>query len=568
MIPVFGSPSTLFFSMNVVSFSPMSAIKPEIPVIFLAYANEKTEHGFLRNLTGELKSIMNALEPSVQRGRVQLKITPAASAEEIRRAFQDEWYEQRISIFHYGGHADEDDLWLENGEGGNKSFFSVGLSRFLGSQQGIKLVFLNGCATKAHADLLLAAGIPAVIATARKIDDYQATRFATVFYHGLASGASIGDAFGEAEGIMLGEFGESGSHRSSFFWEDLEATQAEGHPWRLFTREETGWFPKQWQLFYEKKAPSGQASLSADMFIGETINNYKILQILGDGAMGTVFKALHVNLNQEVALKITHRAIEGYDLLKKIIFEGNKGLASIKHPNVVDFLDVGEMTLFGQKRLYIVMELVKGDRLDQVDFGISMMRPGDFNRLADFALEVCAGLEAAHNTSFIDEAGQAREGIIHGNIMTRKILLTIDQVPKLIDFMFADIERSSNIKLDVPEAVTLRAREERLDAYLPPEVVSGKRPITKQTDLYSLGAVFFEVFAGKTLAQVSLRTEEDMHRFLTRRNRYFPRKYSKVIFTATHPDPEQRFQTVREMIQAIVGKASLMTRISYWFKGK
>ena len=543
-------------------------MKPDTPVVFLAYANERTEHGFLRNLTGELKSIMNALEPSVQRGRAQLKITPAASAEEIRRAFQDEWYQNRINIFHYGGHADEGELWLENDSGGNKSFFSVGLSRFLGSQTGIKLVFLNGCATKAHADLLLDAGIPAVIATSRKIDDYQATRFATIFYHGLASGASIDEAFGEAEGIMLGEFGESGSHRSSFFWEDIEATQQEGHPWRLFTREDTGWFPRQWQLFYEKKLPSGQASLGAEIFLGETINNYKILQIIGDGALGMVFKAIHVNLNQEVALKITHRVLEGYDLLKKIIFEGNKGLASIKHPNVADFLDVGEVTFFGQKRLYIVMELVKGDRLDQVDFGISMMRPGDFNRLADFALEVCAGLEAAHNTKFVDEAGQAREGIIHGNIKTRKILLTIDNVPKLIDFMFADIERSSQIKLDVPEAVIFRAREERLEDYFPPEVVSGKRPVTKQTDIYSLGAVFFEVFAGRTLAQVNLRTEEDMHRFLTRRNRHFPRKYSKVIFQATHPDPEERFQTVRELIQAIVGKASLMRRIAYWFKRK
>lgn len=546
----------------------MSAIKPDTPVIFLAYANERTERGFLRNLTGELKSIMNALEPTMQQGRIHLKITPAASAEEIRRAFQDEWYEDRISIFHYGGHADDDELWLENDGGGNKSFFSVGLSRFLASQTGIKLVFLNGCATKAHADLLLAAGIPAVIATSRKIDDYQATRFATTFYHGLASGANIGEAFGEAEGIMLGEFGESGSHRSSLFWEDLEEKQEEGHPWRLFTREETGWFPKQWQLFYQKQAPVGQASLTSEMFLGETINNYKILQILGDGALGTVFKALHVNLNQEVALKITHRALEGYDSLKKIVFEGNKGLASIKHPNVVDFLDVGELTLFGQKRLYIVMELVKGDRLDEVDFGISMMRPGDFNRLADFALQVCAGLEAAHNTRFVDEAGVSREGIIHGNIKTRKILLTTDTVPKLIDFMFADIERAQNVKLDVPESVLLRAREERLDAYFPPEVVNGKSPVTRQTDLYSLGAVFFEVFAGNTLAEVSLKTEEAMYQFLTRRNRHFPRKFSKVIFKATHPEPNQRYLAIGEMISDFVGKASWLNRISYWFRRK
>lgn len=548
----------------------MSVLKPQTPVIFLAYANERTDQGFLRNLTGEMKAIMNALEPAVQKGRIHLKLTPAASSEEIRRTFQDEWYEDRINIFHYGGHADEDDLWLETDGKGNKSFFSVGLSRFLGAQGGIKLVFLNGCATKAHADLLLAAGIPAVIATSRKIDDYQATRFATTFYHGLASGASIEEAFEEAEGILLGEFGESGVHRSSLFWEDLKERAEEGHPWRLFTREDTGWFPRQWQLFYEKQVTIDQGSISAESFIGETINNYEILQILGEGNMGTVFKARHINLNQEVALKITHRALEGYEQLKKIIFEGNKGLASIKHPNVVDFLDVGEIILFGQKRLYIVMELVKGDRLDKVDFGISMMRKGDFARIADFALMVCAGLEAAHNTQFQDEAGVSKDGIIHGNIKSRKILLTPDNVPKLIDFMFSDLERSSQVKLDVPESVRMRKREDRLDDYFPPEVVSGKKPVSKQTDVYSLGAVFFEVFTGNTntLGEVSFSTEEDMYRFLSRRNREFPRKFSKVIFKATHRDLTQRYKTIEELINGIIGKATLWTRIVYWFRRK
>ena len=546
----------------------MSVLKPDTPVIFLAYANERTEHGFLRNLTGELKSIMNALEPAVQKGRVQLKITPAATREEMRRAFQDEWYEDRICIFHYGGHADDDELWLENEVGGNESFYSVGFARFLGAQKGIKLVFLNGCATKKQADLLLEAGIPAVIATSRKVDDYQATRFATTFYQGLVSGATIDEAFREAEGILLSEFGESGVHRSSLFWEDTEEAQEEGHPWRLFTPAKADWFPTQWQLFYEKKAGSAEESISAEAFVGETIGNYKVLKIVGAGTLGTVYKALHINLNQEVAMKITHRALEGYDHLKKIIFEGNKGLASIKHPNVADFMDVGEVSLFGQKRIYMVMEFVQGDRLDKVDFGISMMRKGDLKRLADFALMVCAGIEAAHNTPFQDEAGVSREGIIHGNIKTRKILLTPENVPKLIDFMFADITRSRNVKLDVPESVRLRAREERLEDYFPPEVIRGEKPVSKQTDLYSLGAVFFEVISGIKFGEAHLPTEADMHQFLKRRNRYFPSNFTHVIFTATHPDPNKRYKTVKELISGIIRKTTILARVLYWFRRK
>ncbi|MEL6851870.1 MAG: CHAT domain-containing protein, partial [Bacteroidota bacterium] len=308
------------------------------PVIVMAYANERTEDGFLRELTTEMKEVMNALEPAVQKGRVHLKLIPAATQEEIAAVFQDEWYQERIWIFHYSGHADGDELWLEDENGGNKSFFSLGLARFLGVQKGLKLVFLNGCATKMHTPLLLEKNIPAVITTSEKIKDDMARDFARHFYRGMASGANIEESFGEAEGLILAAVGNnhfSASATRSLFWEeDTEAAKLD-LPWKISFKEGASWFPAQWRLFHELKEADNAEDFLAEALIGQTIGNYEILELLGTGSMGSVYKVLHKNFNEERAMKITHRVVEGYDLLKDVVFAGNKGLSSINHPNVV-----------------------------------------------------------------------------------------------------------------------------------------------------------------------------------------------------------------------------------------
>lgn len=553
-------------------------MKPETPVICLAYANERSTHGFLRQLTVELKTIMNALEPAVQKNRLHLKILPATTQKEIASVFQDEWYEGRVKIFHYGGHADEDELWLETESGGNKSFFSLGLARFLGSQQGLELVFLNGCATLQHAQLLLDANIPAVIATSRKIDDKQARQFAGYFYKGIASGASIQEAYGEAEGLMLAEYGPQGVRANaggdqsrSLFWEGGE-TEEEAQkyelPWQLFLRKSNSWMAAQWRLFHETQAPEEVETLNAEAFVGETINNYKIVEFLGEGSTGVVYKAIHINLKTEVALKMMHRVITGYEELRQIVFSGNKGLAAIKHPNVVTFLDVGEVVLYRQKRIYIVMELVKGKSLDKIDFGISSLKRPDVDRMASFAIQLCGAVKAVHETKYVDETGVSREGIVHGNIKTRKILVTHEGVPKLTDFMFTDLRRNLHIKLDVPEAVRARDRAERLEDYYPPEVIRGEVQVNKQTDIYSLGAVFFEVFLGKRLGDVQFSDLHELHHLFEKKNPRFPHKFTRVIFKALHPDPSRRYTHIGEMLDDFLANKNIFGRLIYWLAGK
>lgn len=551
-------------------------LKPKIPVIFLAFANERVEGRFLRKLTIELKLIMNALESAVQKGRIQLKILPAATHEEITAVFQDEWYRDRIWIFHYGGHANDTQILAEDGQGGNRAVFATGLAEFLSKQEGLKLVFFNACATEEQARLLHESPIPSVIATSREILDDQATDFAHIFYRGLAAGESIDEAFGEASGFVKGKYAPSSIPKElgtrSLYFDEAESEaptpEEERFPWRLFSNEAGGALPVQWRLFYELKTTDEPSATHAEAFIGQVIGNHRIEKLLGEGSMGAVFLAVHQELNEERAIKITHRVLEGYDYLKRIIIAGHKGLANIKHPNIVEVFDVGEVILFGEKRLYMIMELVKGERLDKLDMRSQLADRKELSVLADLAISIATGLEAAHKTKFVDETGTEREGIIHGNIKTRKILFTPEGIPKLIDFLFTDVSRSRNIKLDLPEKVKQRIRGERLETYFAPELLKGLTGANKQTDIYSLGAVFFEVVTGKSLADYDFKTEDSLHNFVKETSRLFPKYLSKVIFHATHQDPKQRYSSVGQMIDGMLGNVSFFKRILYWFKRK
>ncbi|MEM8888937.1 MAG: serine/threonine-protein kinase, partial [Bacteroidota bacterium] len=396
--------------------------------------------------------------------------------------------------------------------------------------------------------------------------------FAEVFYSGMAGGASIEESFAEAEGILLGSYGPNSfvieTGKRSLYWEEEENEQGLDLPWKLALKEGSSWFPAQWRLFYKLDDASNEEeeSIDAKEFEGETINNYRILKLLGSGSLGSVYKALHIGLNEERAIKITHRVIEGYDYLKDIVLAGNKGLASIKHANVVQFYDVGEVQLFGQKRMYMVMELVNGDRLDKVDIESLCADPIS---LVDLVVQIASGLEAAHKTNFTDAAGMPREGIIHGNLKTRKILLSEGKSPKLIDFLFADLSRNYQIKLDIPEEEQNKKKAERLSRYFPEEVLSGKAPVSKKTDIYSLGAVLFEVFSGgKAIADFDFKSVNSLHRFVKSETQIIPLNVSKAIFKATRKDPEERYDAMNEMIQDLLLNVSWFKKILYWLRRK
>lgn len=196
------------------------------PILLLAFANDR-QGTFLRNIAQEHTEILNALNQAP----AQVISIPAASATGIIGKFQQE--RDKIKGFHYGGHADGDNLLLDSasGQGINASSFAD----FLANQEGLRFVFLNGCSTLEQARKLRDAGIDHVIVTNRAINDEAAMKFATAFYGSIASGADVPKAFQEASSAVLLQ---NGGQTRSLFWEALEVNQAEdgSQPWELFSR--------------------------------------------------------------------------------------------------------------------------------------------------------------------------------------------------------------------------------------------------------------------------------------------------------------------------------------------
>lgn len=180
------------------------------PVIFLAFANDHDDTvGYLRNLPDEARRLRGVLKSAEQHGLCEVVVRTNSTAGDIFEVFQDRKYRNRIAILHSGGHANGYQLLLETARGHSAGADAGGLAAFLAQQQGLRLVFLNGCSTQQQSQGLLDANVSAVISTSRSIDDRVAVDFSCQFYQGLASGATIRTAFNEAEAAIRTSEGDN-----------------------------------------------------------------------------------------------------------------------------------------------------------------------------------------------------------------------------------------------------------------------------------------------------------------------------------------------------------------------
>ena len=184
--------------------------KESRPIIFLAFANDRFDkRRYLRNLPQELRLVREKLNEAERAGLCEVLVRTNTTHDDLLNVFQNEAYRGRIAIFHYGGHAGDYELLLETPEGSPHRAHAGGLAEFLGLQNGLQLVFLNGCSTQAHVEGLQEAGVPAIIATSRSIDDEVATNLSVRFYTGLASGIGLESAFKESVAAVKLKWGHS-----------------------------------------------------------------------------------------------------------------------------------------------------------------------------------------------------------------------------------------------------------------------------------------------------------------------------------------------------------------------
>jgi hypothetical protein len=249
------------------------------PFIVLAFANDKDN--YLPMIVRESKNIYKTLQTHHDNGYVQVHKEENTSVGDIFELFNR--YRERIAIFHYGGHAGGTHLQLETGTGEPQPAHAQGLARLLGQEEKLQLVFLNGCATLKQVDLLLEAGVGAVIATSVPIEDKAATEFAEQFYFALAGGASIQKAFDTAKAFIATRYGPSRAiNRFPYRRPNLETTEQAGEkfPWGLYfdeTRPEVlGWkLPttnRDWIRIHGTRVPTG-AGVKVNAGLMETLLN-------------------------------------------------------------------------------------------------------------------------------------------------------------------------------------------------------------------------------------------------------------------------------------------------------
>ncbi|HEY1550686.1 MAG TPA: protein kinase, partial [Kofleriaceae bacterium] len=220
---------------------------------------------------------------------------------------------------------------------------------------------------------------------------------------------------------------------------------------------------------------------TAELDIGSEVDGrYKIVELIGEGGMGKVYLAEHVEIGKRVALKVLHASYSRMpDLVERFRREA-RAASKIGHPNIVDVTDSGS-TADGS--VYFVMEYLEG-----VELGSVIEREGalDVARALRITGQICRALSAAH-----------REGIIHRDLKPENIFLITRggeaDVVKVLDFGIA--------KTTEAEA----ARERRLTSpgmamgtpeYMAPEQAAG-RPADARTDIYSLGAIMYEMCTGQ-----------------------------------------------------------------------
>lgn len=240
------------------------------PVLFLAFANDADAH--LDLLKAESKGVFSALRDLDRQDFVKVHREESADVDELFEALDS--FKDQVAVFHYGGHADGMTLRMEGG-----AAHAGGIAGLLGEQKNLKLVFLNGCATRPQVEKLLAAGVKAVIATSVPIRDDKASEFAARFYQALANRRTIAQAFGLAQAFLQTKYGdvkEFGVVKLRGVDMGEAAPAGDTIPWGLYIKEQYQDEVLNWKLPYYRTVGLPQDLIQ---YIGSsfTANRYVML---------------------------------------------------------------------------------------------------------------------------------------------------------------------------------------------------------------------------------------------------------------------------------------------------
>ncbi len=280
--------------------------------------------------------------------------------------------------------------------------------------------------------------------------------------------------------------------------------------------------------------------------VNQTIGNYRVLSLLGEGGMGVVYLAQHPVIGRKVAIKLLHAVLARDADIVSRFFNEARAIHMIAHENIVEILDFGQ-TADGQP--YFIMEYLEGEALiEAVSRG-----PMPVDQVEAIGLQMCRALAAAH-----------AKGIVHRDLKPHNVQLCHKadgalQV-KILDFGVAKILASPD------GAQSVKTRTGSLmgtPLYMSPEQCKGAGVLDHRTDIYSLGVMLFEMIAGRPpftaegvgelFAKHMLEQPPSLLHFAPETPPYL----AAAVMKSLAKEPAERFQSMEEFQKAITGEVKL-----------
>lgn len=270
--------------------------------------------------------------------------------------------------------------------------------------------------------------------------------------------------------------------------------------------------------------------------IGTRILNYEIKSLIGEGGMGAVYMAEHMQVSRKVAIKVLHPKFLKNEEIKQRFKNEAATLSHLHHPNVVGLFDYLE----DETGLYLIMEYVDGVQLD--DYISNTTGPMPEEKAIPLMKQILSAFACAHE-----------KGVIHRDIKPANIIVTTTNEVKILDFGIAKILGETN-------NMTKTGTQMGTVFYMSPEQVQGKRADVR-SEIYSLGVTFYQMLTGINPYQ-SLTTEYEVYTKIVKEdlpiaNQIYPGVSAylvSILQFSLEKDPDLRFQNCTEILKALEDK--------------